>query len=159
MGAEREEYLAALKASKVFDLAWCTGGFDDYPVHGILRQAAVIHAIQGSVKDAIGSLTHLRRAKRGMVLSTIVLAATVEVAGVLWAKHTKDAEALLDNKEPGRLGALQQLQALGHAAKEGVPELWSVFAPWEERIRAALKGGASADPKGGLLAMAREVPY
>jgi hypothetical protein len=160
VGAEREEYLAAVKASKVLDLAWFTGGFDGYPVHGILRQAAVIHAIQGSVQGAIGNLTHLRRAKRGTVLSTIVLAATVEVAGILWAKHRKDAEALLDSKDATRLGALQQLQALGHAAKDDVPELWAVFAPWEAKIRAALAGGASAqDPKDGLLGLARVVPY
>ncbi|MEP7122437.1 MAG: hypothetical protein ABJE95_16065 [Byssovorax sp.] len=160
VGAEREAFLAAVKASKVFELSWFTGGHDGYPVHGILRRGAVVHAIQGSVQAAIGSLTHLRRSGRGMVLSTIVLAATVEVAALLWAKHRKDAELLLDNKEPSRLGALQQLQALGHTAKDGVPELWAVFEPWEAKIGAALKGGAPvADPRDGLLALARLVPY
>jgi hypothetical protein len=160
LGAERQDFFAAVKVSKIFDLAWFTGGVDGYPVHGILRQAAGIHAIQSSVKDAIGSLTHLRRARPGMVLSTIVLAATVEVAGLFWAKHRKDAEQLLDSKDKDRLGALQQLQALGHASKSAVPELWAVFEPWEATIRGVLGGGAGQrDPQDTLLALARVVPY
>ena len=160
VGPERDEFLAAVKTSKVSDLAWVKGGFDDYPVHGILRQLAGIHALQGSVNEALGSLTHLRRARPGMVLSTIVLAGTVEVAALLWARQRVNAEPLLDNKDKDRPGALQQLQALGHAAKEGIPELWAVFEPWEPAIRAVLAGGAAQrDPKDTLLALARVVPY
>ena len=160
VGAEREAFLAAVTAAKIVDVSWLAGEQEDYPAHGILRQDAVVQAIQGSIKDAIGSLTRLRRARRGLVLSTIVLAATVEVAAILWAKNRKDAELLLDNKEPNRLGALQQLQALGHAAKDGVPELWSVFAPWEAAIRGVLGDNAGQrDPRDVLIGLARVVPY
>lgn len=159
-GSERDDFFAALKASKVFELGWLKGGFDGYPVHGILRQAAAIHAIQGSVNEALGSLTHLRRARPGMVLATIVVAATVEVAALLWAKQRASAGQLLDNKDKQRPGALQQLQALKDVAKTGVPELWAVFEPWEPAIRAALGGGAGQpDPKDALLGLTRVVPY
>lgn len=160
LAGEREEFFAALKVHKTFSSPWLTGGFDDYPVHGILRQAAVIHALQGLVSEVMGSLTHLRRASSGLVLSTIVLSATVEVAGLLWAKHRPGALALLDGKDKDKPGALQQLQALSHAAKEGVPELWVVFEPWEGVIRSVLGGNlAGRDPKDVLLGLTRVVPY
>ncbi|WP_437621520.1 hypothetical protein [Sorangium sp. So ce1151] len=160
LGAERDDFLAAVRAWKIFGLRWLTGGFDDYPVHGILRQAAGIHAILNAPGDVLGSLTHLRQARAGLVLSTIVLASTVEVAGLLWAKHRKDAERFLDNKDKQRPGALQLLQALGHEARDGVPELWAVFESWEPTIRRVLTGGAvQHDPREVLLGLARVVPY
>ena len=81
------------------------------------------------------------------------------LAALLWAKHRAEAEKLLDSKDKDHPGALQQLQALGHAAKEGVPELWAVFAPWDATTRATLGGGASQrDPQDALLGLARVVP-
>lgn len=160
LGAERDAFLAAVKASRALELSWLTGSFDDYPVHGILRHAAGIHAILGAPKDALGCLTHLRRARAGLVFSTVVLAATVEVAGLLWAKHHGDAERLLDSKDKERPGALQLLQTLGHEARDSVPELWAVVAPWEPAIRGVLSSGAAPrDPKDTLLGLTRAIPY
>jgi hypothetical protein len=157
--AEREELMAALNTSKALRLPWLTGAHDDYPVHGILRQAAVLHALQGSAKEALGCLSLLRRARATLVLGTIGLAATVEVGGLLWARQRPDAQRLLDNKDRERPGALQQLESIGREARDGVPELWSVFASWEGAVRGVLKGVVVREPRDVLLGLAREVPY
>jgi hypothetical protein len=160
VGTERDDFLVAVRAPRALGLDWLTGGFDEYPVHGILRQAAGVHAILGAPKDALGCLTHLRRARAGLVLSTITLAAIVEVAGLLWEKHRGDAGRLLDNKDKDRPGALQLLEALRREVREDVPELWEVFEPWGAAIRGVLAGGTLLrDPKQGLLGLARVVPY
>jgi hypothetical protein len=159
LGQERDDFLAAIRTSNALGLAWCTGGHADYPAHGILRQAAVLEAGAGAGKAALERLARLRRARAGMVLSTIVLAATVEVAGLLLARDRLDAVRLLDNeKDDQRPGALQLLEALDRSARESVPELWGVFAPWRAAIEEVL-GGSSRDPRGVLLGLARAVPY
>ena len=158
-------FLAAADATASFDLPWCSAEIPLYPAHGILRQAALVHASRGHVEAAIEAIHRLRndlapiRTKQ-IVLGTVQLAATAEVAVLLWPSSPDLSREILagDDTDPSALK--QQLANFKRQIDGLFPKISALFDPWASTIDAILAAGDGSDAaRSKLLSLARRIGY
>ena len=96
---ERSTFWQALQSSNLLDSPWCLARIPFYPAHGILRRVAVVHASRGQVDPALKALGRLQNdlapiRNQQIVLGTVQLAATAEVAVLIWPKAVEVSRRL-----------------------------------------------------------------
>lgn len=165
--AESAAFLSAVDQTGALDWPWSRlDGPADYPVHGILRRAAVIRALRGEAGPATECLRRLAailavKLSDRVVLQTIRLAAHAETAAVLYGKHAKQARGILDSNEADCPGLSQLLTRLAPATATSFPGISRVFEDWGPAVQAALQGDPTTRPAAAtrLVALARRIGY
>tara|TARA_R110002111_G_scaffold164386_1_gene230540 strand:- start:7865 stop:10099 length:2235 start_codon:yes stop_codon:yes gene_type:complete len=162
---KRDEFLSALYSSGVLNIDWCSGKSTTYPSHGILRQLAVIRAYEGKRDKSISSLRQLQKnlgstSICALVPLTILIAATAEVAGLLWKTDTRHSRLLLGNQKGNIAGLLAMLHTLKLRCENQFPEMWHVFEGWAHTIEDINSGKIqSQDVQSKLLDLARPIGH
>jgi hypothetical protein len=134
---ERESFLLALDASDQLNSSACQGRPADYPAHSILRFVAVINAACGNWDNSLLALKRLHAldpiGKGQMVLAMVLIAAQVEVAGLLWERNETLARDLMGSEDPTRPGLYQLTQQfISHEASSLITS--------SQRLETSIKG-------------------
>jgi hypothetical protein len=164
---EGNAFLAAVECAGALDWRWSrTDGPTDYPAHGILRRAAVIHGLcdrPGEALDTLRRLANLLSGEQAQhpVLQTVRLAAHAAAAATLTPRHSKQARRALDSDEAGCPGLRQLLALLKGDTEDDFPAVWWAFQDWQDAVTAAPQGdqGARAAARASLVRIARRIGY
>ncbi len=161
--AEWGLFIKALDDSRLAYNKWYTGEQSSYfPVHAILRWAAIISAARGEEKpSAVGRLqAMLNSSDNGPILSVIMAAALVEVAGLKWKSSNEYAKALLDSRDKSRPGVKQVIGEVSRQYGGALPGMRDLCDKWGSGIGQVLgcdkNDGRAADL---LMALGRMVGY
>jgi hypothetical protein len=161
---EADAFRSAVDRAGALDWRWSRAdGPTDYPAHGILRRAAVLHALRGKAEPATESLHRLAHLLSGeqarhFVLQTVRLAAHAETAAVLAPRQAKTAKRLLDSAAADCRGLKQLLSLLQAEVAADFPGIWRAFSDWPPAVDAALQGNLPAEAQ-QLSRLARRVGY
>jgi hypothetical protein len=164
---EQEKFLATIADSSILDSPWCRGeATTEYPVHGILRYAAITRTARDESTAALTLLTRLHELTRQgqtrrVILRAVQLAAHAEVGTMLWERgRAKQARALLESGVPKLPSLRELLPDFERETREPFPLLWRVFAPWSETLSKGLGIGAPAEAaRETLRRMASAIGY
>jgi len=137
---ERDAFVQAIEETPLLDSTWATGGEQNYPAHGILRRAAVVHAYRNRKKRALDILDILRRdmnpiARRQISLVLVQIAAEVEVAAMFFPIDALAALELLGASRHRRGGLLRTLEQTMEMINGKLPKIHSVLTRWSVQLQ------------------------
>lgn len=164
--SERTDACTVIRTAKLDRLDLVTDpAMIDYPAHGIRRYAAIACAAAGDTAAALSILGHLRAlysmeqpAERPL-LTTLWIAAQLEVAAYAWEGSGSKARELIESTRKERPGALKLVQQLLKKT-DSLPGFTRTFGPWPEQLQALLKGPTTTgDARDLLLKMGSQVGY
>ncbi len=158
---ELDAFMKAMKKQRFLNHPWVQGQYAEYPTHGILRRMAVANAANNDRANALKYLNRLHKItedtrKQSPIFNAILIAALVQVAGVLYQKHSKDSRNLLTSTNSQKPGALQAVNQLIEQTSDSHPAMATLFSEWDAKINSVLSGDADPD---SLIVLGSQIGY
>ena len=162
---ERDEFVQSVEQASLLESAWATGEERNYPAHGILRRAAVLHAHRNRKRKALEILDVLRSrlnpiGRRQIPLALVQAAAEAEVAATLFPVDPQAASEVLGAVRRGHIGLLHTLEQTIALTDSTLPRIHALLTQWMEQVRqATLLTVPPAEAVELLLLSTRSIDY
>lgn len=162
--ANGQQFDRALQQSGLLTSAWASGDMPFYPIHGIVRRIAKIHAIHGNRQAALSALDviadRLNPATHDeLTLQLIQIAATVEVADALWDENPAETRKTVLNER--RRGLPKLLLRARKNCGEALPRIESFLKELDTATNEWMKpdSGQAIEPRRSMMALIDGLDY
>jgi hypothetical protein len=154
---EAEAFLDAFQGSELLQSPWCRGEVRQFPVHGILRHLATVHACiqnESISLNAVNRLDELENTRQAPALTLVHCATIAAVTGLLRPGQELLSRLLFRKDSRGLQQLVEQLQA----KTSGMELLQAELRQWSQLLGNIASGAvAGAVARRELLKVARRV--